>query len=212
MAAEENIWSHYGIWGAVIFWILVYGLFILFVPFYKKSNWKPTGAYMAFVVAFAIEMHGFPFSMYLIGAIFGKQMPEGIFWGHTLEQYIGANGIYGTIVCALTGIVLVYFGWRDIYRNYWSKTEGKGRLVTAGIYRYIRHPQYTGFLLISLGMICEWATIPLLIMYPLMIALYYRLARREEQDMAKEFGAEYLAYKAQTGMFLPRLHPAVAVN
>ena len=88
-------------------------------------------------------------------------------------------------------------------KQYWSKEEGKGKLVTSGINTYIRHPQYTGFFLITLGMICEWATLPVLIMWPLLLVLYYRLAKREEADMEKEFGAAYREYKRHTSMILP---------
>ncbi len=54
-------------------------------------------------------------------------------------------------------------------------------------------------------MLCEWATIPTLIMWPILAVMYYRLALREERDMEKEFGPAYTAYRRQTGMFLPRL-------
>lgn len=53
-------------------------------------------------------------------------------------------------------------------------------------------------------MLCEWATVPLLIMFPLILFMYYRLVRREEKDMEKEFGREYVLYRERTGMFLPR--------
>jgi protein-S-isoprenylcysteine O-methyltransferase Ste14 len=53
--------------------------------------------------------------------------------------------------------------------------------------------------------LCEWATIPLLIMWPVLVWLYVRLARREEADMAAEFGPAYATYRERTGMFLPRL-------
>ncbi|MHB1162778.1 MAG: methyltransferase family protein, partial [Chloroflexota bacterium] len=99
--------------------------------------------------------------------------------------------------------VLIFLGWRDIYRHYWSKRGGEARLVTQGIYRYIRHPQYTGFLMITGGMLLEWATLPLLIMYPILVVLYCRLARREEADMEAEFGDEYRRYRERTSMFLP---------
>jgi protein-S-isoprenylcysteine O-methyltransferase Ste14 len=128
-------------------------------------------------------------------------------WGHTLIQYIGLNGMYLAVAMYLVGGLLIFFGWQRIYRQYWSKEEGKGQLVTSGIYRYIRHPQYTGFLLITLGMLCEWATLPMLIMYPILVWLYASLARREEADMRTEFGPAYDEYRAQTGMFLPRLLP-----
>ena len=111
--------------------------------------------------------------------------------------------MYFNIFCAIIALVLILNGWYHIYKNYWSKEKGKGKLVTTGIYRYIRHPQYTGLLLLSLGMLVEWATLPLLILYPIMIALYVRLARREELDMLQEFGEEYDIYRRKTKMFLP---------
>ena len=115
-------------------------------------------------------------------------------------MYVGAG-------ISILGAVLVFFGWQAIHKYYWSMEEGKGRLVTEGIYAYIRHPQYTGFLLITLGMLFEWATLPLLVMWPFLGWLYYRLARREEEDMEREFGSEYEEYRGQTSMFLP-LRPA----
>ncbi|MDI6644236.1 MAG: hypothetical protein QME14_04190 [Methanobacteriaceae archaeon] len=67
---EENIWIHFGNWWAVLVWIAIYSIFLLFVPFYKKSRVKPTGVYLAFVVAFAIEMFGVPFSMFTLGILY----------------------------------------------------------------------------------------------------------------------------------------------
>jgi protein-S-isoprenylcysteine O-methyltransferase Ste14 len=202
---DENIWDHFGNWGAVIIWILLYGAFFAFLPFYKKSRRRPASVYLAFVVAFALEMFGIPFSMYAIAGVLGQMLPEGILWGHTLGDIIGLGGMYVGLFISLIGIVLVVLGWKEIYRHYWRRETGEGRLVTEGIYRYIRHPQYTGFFLITLGILCEWATLPLLIMWPTLLVVYYRLARKEEQDMAREFGRAYRRYKAQTGMFLPAL-------
>lgn len=54
-------------------------------------------------------------------------------------------------------------------------------------------------------MLFEWATLPLLIMWPILIWLYVRLAKREEADMEAEFGQAYREYKSKTGMFLPLL-------
>lgn len=202
----EDVWSHFGMWGAVVVWIAIYGVFILFVPFYKKSQWKPAGTFAAFVVAFAIEMFGVPFSMYAIGWAFGTQLPEGIFWGHTLQQYIGDAGSWAGGALSLLGVALVILGWKTIHSNYWSKEAGQGKLVTKGIYSLIRHPQYTGFFLITLGMMIGWATIPLIVLYTLLVVLYVRLARREEQDMEKEFGDEYVRYRKRTKMFIPYLY------
>jgi protein-S-isoprenylcysteine O-methyltransferase Ste14 len=202
--------NHFGQWGSVILWILIYAVFLLFTPFYQKSQRKPTGAYLAFIVALALEMFGVPLSMYVIAWLFGATLPDGVLWGHTLNQYIGHWGMYIGLVLMLIGAVLIIIGWREIYRRYWRQETGQGQLVTNGIYSFIRHPQYTGFMLITLGMLLDWATIPLLIMWPLLIVLYYRLARREEADMEREFGPAYVAYKQHTGMFFPRLRPRTA--
>lgn len=202
---DDSAMAHYGNWVGVVIWIIIYGVFILFTPFYKKSQWKPTTAYVAFIIAYALEMFGIPMSMYLITWAFGKQLPDGIFWGHTLNAYIGNWGMYICILLNIIGGIIIISGWRKIYKNYWRHESGQGKLVTDGIYSYIRHPQYTGFLLITLGMIFEWATLPLLIMYPILVVIYYRLAKKEEGDMLKEFGNEYQLYMTKTNRFIPNI-------
>lgn len=204
----DDVWSHFGNWVGVVIWIVMYGLFLLSLPFYKKSQRKPSSAYLAFVIAFALEMFGAPFSMYVLAWAFGQWLPDGILWGHTLNQYIGLWGMYVAIALSLTAVALVFFGWRAIHKHYWSTEEGRGQLVTEGIYAYIRHPQYTGFLMVTFAMLCEWATLPLLLMWPVLVVVYYRLARKEEADMEAEFGQAYVDYKNRTSMFLPLRWPA----
>lgn len=199
----ETLESHFYNWFGVLFFIVLYGCIVLFIPYNKKMDKKPTHVYLAFVIAFAIEMHGIPFSMYVISWIIGKNLPEGVLWGHTLTQSIGHLGMYINIGCAIVAFVLIVNGWSNIYKNYWSKETGAGKLVTTGIYGYIRHPQYTGLLLLSLGMIIEWATLPMLIMYPIIIGVYVRLAKKEEKDMMNEFGDAYREYMKKTKRFIP---------
>ena len=199
----ETLEGHFHNWFGVLFFIVLYGVVLFFLPFYKKMDKKPVGTYFAFVVAFAIEMHGIPFSMYVISWIVGKNLPEGVLWGHTLVSSIGFWGMYINMGCAVIAMTLIISGWKNIYRKYWSKERGNGSLVKKGVYRYIRHPQYTGLLLLSFGMMIEWVTLPLLILYPIMIGMYVRLAKKEEQDMLLEFGDEYREYMKETKMFLP---------
>lgn len=199
----ETLNSHFYNWFGVLFFVVLYGVVLLFLPFYKKVDKKPGGTYLAFVIAFAIEMHGIPFSMYIISWIVGKNLPEGVLWGHTLVSSIGFSGMYVNMGCALIAMCLIISGWRNIYFKYWSRETGKGTLVKRGVYRYIRHPQYSGLLLLSFGMMVEWATLPLLILYPVMIGMYIRLAKKEEQDMIAEFGDEYKEYMKKTKMFIP---------
>ncbi|WP_204355482.1 methyltransferase family protein [Acetobacterium carbinolicum] len=201
----ETLDSHFYNWFGVLFFTVLYGVILLFMPFYKKMDRKPAGTYLAFVIAFAIEMHGIPFSMYVISWIIGKNLPEGVLWGHTLFDTIGYWGMYINIACGAAGIFLIMNGWYSIYKKYWSKETGTGTLVETGIYKYIRHPQYAGLLLLSLGMMVEWVTLPLLILYPVMVFMYVRLAKKEEQDMIEEFGTDYQNYMSRTKMFIPQL-------
>ena len=201
----ETLDSHFYNWFGVLFFTVLYGVILLFMPFYKKMDRKPAGTYLAFVIAFAIEMHGIPFSMYVISWIIGKNLPEGVLWGHTLFDTIGYWGMYINIACGAAGIFLIMNGWYSIYKKYWSKETGTGTLVETGIYKYIRHPQYAGLLLLSLGMMVEWVTLPLLILYPVMVFMYVRLAKKEEQDMIEEFGTDYQNYMSRTKMFIPHL-------
>lgn len=203
----DPVQGHFGSghWWTFVIYAIVYGAFILFLPYYKKSQVKPSGAYLAFAIAFALEMFGVPFTMYVLTWVLGFTLPDGILWGHTLIGYFGLAPTNIGIAMQFIGALLVIFGWKEIFRLYWSKERSEGRLVTRGIYHYIRHPQYTGFLLVTLGMIFEWATLPLLVMWPILAVLYYRLAKKEEADMEKEFGQQYFEYRSRTGMFLPRL-------
>jgi protein-S-isoprenylcysteine O-methyltransferase Ste14 len=189
----------------VVTWFILFASFIVYLPFNKKSNIKPTSTFVAFIVASAFEMFGIPLSAYFLTWAFGIKIPKGFLWGHTLENYIGYGGMYIGILLNVIGGHLIIQGWRVIYREYWSKEEGKGKLVTNGIYSYIRHPQYTGFLLMTLGLLVHWATLPLLIMWPLLVKQYVQLAKIEENEMIANFGQDYENYMESTPRFLPKL-------
>jgi methanethiol S-methyltransferase len=161
--------------------------------------------YLAFIVAMAFEMFGIPMSMYILAWIFGNNLPDGILWGHTLNGLIGSAGLWIGTILILAGILLVVLGWKEVYKRYWSKEEGRGELITNGVYAYIRHPQYTGFLMVTLGMLFDWATLPMLIMWPILAMMYVRLAKREEKDMEAEFGQQYREYMGRTGRLVPRI-------
>jgi methanethiol S-methyltransferase len=102
-----------------------------------------------------------------------------------------------SILMAL-GFYLIYAGWRQIH-------EAQGRLVTDGIYARVRHPQYTGILLLTFAMILHWPTLPTVIMYPVIVWTYMRLARREEKVAEAAFGQSYRDYRQRVPAFIPRV-------
>lgn len=76
------------------------------------------------------------------------------------------------------------------------------KLVTGSVYAWIRHPLYTGSMLVLWFL--PFMTLNLLALI-VAISLYFLVgAQLEERKLAKYFGQPYVDYKAKTGMFLPR--------
>jgi methanethiol S-methyltransferase len=71
----------------------------------------------------------------------------------------------------------------------------------------VRHSQYAGFILIILGFLLQWPTLLTLLMFPVLVAMYVRLAREEERRVRSEFGEAYDRYAVVTPALVPRLRP-----
>jgi len=96
----------------------------------------------------------------------------------------------------LAGMSLVALGWRKVHR-------AGDKLVTDGIYGIIRHPQYLGFVLITAGMLIHWPTLLTLVMFPILLAAYLHLAKKEGKDLAGRFGKDYHRYERLVPAFIP---------
>jgi len=99
----------------------------------------------------------------------------------------------------LIGFFLFLVGAAQIY---FAKFFKKGA-VTGGLYRLIRHPQYTSFAVMGLGTLLVWPRFIILVMFVTMMFVYYALARREERECGQKYGENYMNYLGKTSMFLP---------
>lgn len=188
--------------------MIVLGLWIV-VKYLAPKDWKEwrnAGLLQAFIIALYVEMYGFPLTIYLLTGFVGLDIPWLHFKGHLWAALLGL-GETGAMIemfiglgFVLAGIALIFKGWYLVY-----KAQKKDKLVTDGTYRYMRHPQYTGIFLAIFGQLVHWPTLPTLVLFPFIVWLYYRLAKREERTMLEKFGQEYEAYRQRVPMFFPRL-------
>ena len=105
----------------------------------------------------------------------------------------------GLILIAV-GLLIFLVGMIQIYS---AKLFKKG-LVTSGIYKKFRHPQYTGLAVLCIGFLLTWGRFVAYILFFVMMFLYYFLAKREEHNCLKEFGKEYEDYIKKVPMWIPK--------
>lgn len=213
----QNLNSYaYGLWPVVVFNIALFAFFaISFIKPKKKFEWGSMSIFIGFLAALFTEMYGFPLTIFLLTSFFGFSYPAINPFSHNsghltlvllgLDQSIISLIILHLISGAIifTGLYLLHNGWKEIYAS-----KGK-KLVTHGIYSKIRHPQYTGLFLVTIGFLMQWPSISAIIMWPILMFAYYKLSFREEKNMVSKFGREYLVYKRTTPAFIPELNYGV---
>lgn len=163
------------------------------------------------LIVFEIIFMISPFSLFYYSAYgsalnFFHQWPEtawltGFFLPHyteTSSSLLNAVPAAGWILflCGLGGFIV---GAGQIYYHKFFKKQA----VIEGIYRFVRHPQYTCFAVMGFGVLLIWPRFIVLIVFALMLFVYYFLARREERECVARFGSSYRSYLERTSMFLP---------
>lgn len=203
----------YGLWSLVIINSLVFIIFAFsFTHPRTGRDWRSFGAFSAFIVALFAEMYGFPLTVYLLSGWLSTHYPGLDLYGHNSGHlWHTVLGIKGdphfdvlhilSYIFISGGFIILSASWRVLYR-----AQQKHELAVTGPYAHVRHPQYDAFILIMLGFLLQWPTIPTLAMFPILVFMYVRLAHREERDVLNEFGDRYARYAEVTPAFFPRLY------
>jgi methanethiol S-methyltransferase len=207
----------YGLWSLVVINVLVFAIFAFsFSRPRTARDWRSFGAFTAFLVALFTEMYGFPLTIYLLSGWLQRRYPGldllSHDTGHLWETVLGWKGdphmnplhLLSSVFIGV-GFILLASAWPVLYAAQQSR-----QLATTGPYAHVRHPQYDGFILILLGFLLQWPTLLTLLMFPVLVWMYMRLARREERDVRAQFGSAYARYAAVIPPFIPRLHGSPA--
>ena len=207
----------YGLWSLVILNSVLF-IFFAFTFFQPRTgrDWRSFGAFSAFLVALFTEMYGFPLTLYFLSGWLQTRFPGVDWWshdaGHLLETMFGwrANPHFGpfhilSFAFIGGGFWLISAAWPVLYR-----AQQEGALAASGPYRSIRHPKYVGFVLVMFGFLLQWPTVLTLAMFPVLVFMYWRLARSEERETEARFGPEYATYRRATPAFIPRLRSRAA--
>jgi len=174
-------------------------------------DWRTFGAFGAFIVALFIEMYGLPLTIYLASGWLQTKYPGLDLLshnsGHLGSTLLGEKGDphFGPLHIASYiflgfGFYLLSTAWKVLF-----DAQRQGKLAVTGPYARVRHPQYGAFVLILLGFLLQWPTLLTLVMFPILLLMYGRLAITEEAEMRKQFGAQFDAWAQRTPRFLPSL-------
>jgi protein-S-isoprenylcysteine O-methyltransferase Ste14 len=199
----------YGLWSMVLFNIILFTGFIYsFAKPNTKVEWRSFGLFTSFLVALFVEMYGFPLTIYALTSWLGSKYPvvnpfghdNGHLWGvffrsgsgHFSWPHILSN------ILIVVGALIISSGWKSLH-------QARGEIASDGLYKYVSHPQYTGFIIVILGFLVQWPTIITLVMAPILIARYVFLAKKEEKHMRKQFPGDYEKYVLGKPRFIPRI-------
>lgn len=202
----------YGLWSLVLInsAIFIFFAFSFFKP-RTQRDWRTFSTFSAFIVALFVEMYGFPLTIYLLSGWLTKRFPGlDVFShdaGHIWYDLLGFKGdphsnpihILSNVFI-IAGFLLLSSAWRVLY-----SAQKTGTLAKTGPYRRVRHPQYIAFILIMFGFLLQWPTIPTLVLFPILVTVYVRLAHREEREVEAEVGDAWRAYAAATPGWIPRI-------
>lgn len=172
--------------------------------------------YSAFLISLFVEMFGIPLTIFVVAPLFDLRaldfgLNESHLWAFLLD-YAGlvplAWGVYLVMTVSMAlialGLALVAVGWAQVY-------GARYELRTGGVYRFVRHPQYLGLILVIIALNIQWPTILTLAMAPVLIVMYVRQARREDRELEARFGRAFMSYAGRVPAFVPRFRPLTAV-
>ncbi|MAZ27321.1 MAG: isoprenylcysteine carboxyl methyltransferase [Cytophagaceae bacterium] len=188
--SKTILFIHLVIWAILLFYWLISGLRAK-----KVAHQEP------FVLRFVKYWFPVLLSVFLLG--------PGAWLGHSplREQFIehtNSVGIAGIVLCAM-GAFIACWSRFTLGKN-WSLSvqEKQGHeLIKTGFYKVVRHPIYTGLLLMFFGTMIIVGDYKAIVAVAIMVVSFWFKLKKEEMVLMDAFGDEYKEYQSQTKALIP---------
>ncbi len=137
--------------------------------------------------------------MLVIGRVF-----PGTALGHFFSHRPAWRAVLADAI-VLAGLVVAFWARTVLGGNWSSRTVFKEghELIRRGPYRYVRHPLYTGMLLMLVGVVVWIANVWVLIIFAVCVLGVLTRARQEEALLSRHFPIAYPEYKRRTKRLIP---------
>ena len=127
-------------------------------------------------------------------------------FGLRVIPHVDAIAWTGVVLC-IAGLAICIWARFTLGRN-WSGVvtlKGGHELITAGPYALVRHPIYTGLLIMIVGTVIVLGHVAGIIALPLVFVSLWIKLRYEEELMLQKFPDEYAAYQRRVKRLIPFL-------
>lgn len=185
--------------GFIYFFGILISYWIRRVPFYDSKRESPTTHEEQNDRSFWFILPGMLIAFFI--------SPAEVLWLPTWLPNTRLVQISGLIL-VLVSVVLFVWARRETRKNYSGhlKVTETQELIQSGPYRFIRHPAYLSYILMSLGVGIGFASLIGICAVPLILVpgFVYRI-QVEETLLVNHFGQRYLDYASHTSRLVPKI-------
>ncbi len=173
----------------------------------KQANRKHSRstARKTYALVSKVVLYGLPILLVVDGLIFriGLLYAPQLSFFNPFDLYFQITGF----IMAVLGLATMWAAARVLVVEVYAKATEERKMITRGIYAYVRHPFYLHGILIPVALVLltlNYLVLLLVVFYtePWSVA---RWIREEEQELLKRFGKDYEEYMKKTGRFLPKI-------
>jgi protein-S-isoprenylcysteine O-methyltransferase Ste14 len=149
-------------------------------------------------------------AVWIMAAITVSQMLSVLEWAHFHSQHIFRWNVLtiAGVICIVLGGILRYWAIKTLGRYFTASVSitDSQKISTAGPYKILRHPSYTGGLMTVVGtpLVLENTYSVFLALFLMILAYMFRI-KAEEKAMIKTFGDLYRTYQQNTKKLIPLL-------